>query len=175
MRSYIENSLAYRFISWSILVYRSSCLNRFMETLGRWTENSTIYKGIIRYFNRKSFAENSVFYRILSFMGKKLDIHAGKIHTKLASAINSSKVKTLIDTLKTESGSNPNALLLTALVTFLSVYALVTSILGTWNTARLLYISVLGIICLLLIIPVKTLKGWVLSSRIYKVLHYIWE
>lgn len=94
MWKYVSNSLLFRFLIFiSELVsnaYRNSFLNKCISTLSNWNKYSVFYRAKQNYIKATPKYSFSITYRILAFLGKKLDNLAALINSAYARAFKNS-------------------------------------------------------------------------------------
>ncbi len=84
MWKYVSNSLLYRFLIFvSELIgnaYKNSILNKCISTLSKWNQHSVLHRTKQNYIEATPKYSFSITYRLLAFLGKKLDKLAGFIN-----------------------------------------------------------------------------------------------
>ncbi len=156
-------------------LYRSSMLCRALRTLGLWCSGSVISTLADKYLKKSSKAKSSVTYRVLRFIGVKLDYFAGLIHNLFIKAFGHSLAGSLVRAIKAECKSSMYKVGASLILPLAAGFAAVTTVRGTWSMMKTGYMLMLFILLLASFISVSRWKSWIKGSFVYKLCHSIWE
>ncbi|RCX12370.1 hypothetical protein DFR58_12259 [Anaerobacterium chartisolvens] len=179
MKSILDGSILFGILH-SITVkleklYRASVLYRALRTLGLWCSQSVIGTLVDKYMKKSSKAKSSVTYRVLRFIGIKLDYFAGLIHNLFIKAFGHSLTGGLTAAIKEECKSSMYKVGASLILPFAAGFAAVTTIRGTWSMMKTGYMLMLFILLLASFISISRWKSWIKGSVVYKLCHSIWE
>lgn len=171
----LKDSLVYRTYAHLLEWYRQSITARAASTLGRWYEASCLHNKLVNYVNKDSAAEHTMTYRILAFIGGKLDFAAGKLNAFIIKYGERSKCYQLYKVIKAEAVNNAALLIFATVLPFIAGYSLITTLRGLWSFNKLLVMLLLLAASFLLAIFVRKWNDWGRNSSLYRFLKYIWE
>jgi len=175
MISYLESSAIYKSSLCIVNIFKNSILYRVFLVLGTWYANSTTHKTIDSYLTRKSTSQFTLTYRILSFIGRKIDSILGKLHSFFLEQIQSSGILHFMDAVNEEGIRKPSQLLITGILTFTAGFCIVNTIRNLWAPVRFELILLLCLVCVILAVMSGKWKFAIKNSFFIKLYHFIWE
>jgi hypothetical protein len=175
IKSYLEHSFLFKTIRIVLLAYKESLLKKIAVTLGIWYKHSAYHRGVVRYLEKRSTAEDTLAYGLLSRFGTKFDKVAAGAHAFFERYTKSSACFQLMEGLLTEIKYSFNKLFIIALTAFVVGYALVAGVQRTVSIKTLLGLVCIGIVVVAFNRWKCTLKKWLESSVLYRIFNYTIE
>ncbi|HEX3029245.1 MAG TPA: hypothetical protein VHT34_08070 [Clostridia bacterium] len=170
-----ESSVIYRSSLWAGNIYNNSTLKKVFTAIGSCFRNSITYKAFNNYLHRKSSYQYTITYRVLSAIGRFLDLLVGIIHDFFAKQIRTSLIIALFSNIKKEASSSTAYVLITAVLSLTAGYSVVNTFRNTWSTLKLEGVFAMCIVCIFIGIMSGKWKASVRNSLFIKLYHFIWE